>query len=58
MSEPHQTGTTRAAAYFVLAVAAAFGSPSPDVFTMLLFFLGGVALFEVGFLIYRRRQLR
>ncbi len=44
----------RSTVYFVLAVAAALATPSPDVLTMLMVFLAGVALFEAGFFVYRR----
>ena len=50
MSEqPGRGWKVRGVAYFVLAVATALGTSSPDVIAVLLFFLAGVALFEAGF---------
>lgn len=52
-----RTGQWRAArkpVYFLLAVAAAIVTPTPDAITMFMFWLPAVALFEVGFLVYRR----
>ncbi len=53
---PARTREVRQAAYLLLAVAAAFAAPSPDMLTMAGFFLAGVALFELGFFAYRRRR--
>ena len=44
----------RVAAYFLLAVAAALVTPTPDAITMYMLWLPAIALFEVGFYVYRR----
>ena len=52
-----QTGQrwpVRRTVYFLLAVAVAIATPTPDAITMLTFWLPAVALFEVGFFVYRR----
>ena len=43
----------RRVAYFLLAVAAALVTSSPDPLTMLGVFGGGIILFELGWLGYR-----
>jgi hypothetical protein len=52
--KPRRAWQIRSPAYLVLAIAAAFATPSPDVITMFWFFLAGVALFEAVFFAYRR----
>ena len=52
-----QTGRqwpVRRTVYFLLAVAAALVTPTPDAITMLMIWLPSVALFEVGYFVYRR----
>lgn len=46
----------RGPAYLVLAVMVAVLTPSPDVITLLMYFLAGLVLFELGFFAYRRRR--
>jgi Sec-independent protein secretion pathway component TatC len=53
---PRASWLLRSTAYFLLGIAAAIATPSPDVVTMLLVWIAGVALFEVGFLVYRRSK--
>jgi hypothetical protein len=48
----------RGTGYFLLGVLAALAIPSPDAATLLLFYLGGGALFEVGLFAYRRWRAR
>jgi Sec-independent protein secretion pathway component TatC len=42
--------------WIIVAVAAAIATPSTDATTLLVCFLAGVALFEIGFLVYRHRR--
>jgi Sec-independent protein secretion pathway component TatC len=60
MSEsPRASGwKLRGTAYSLLAVIAAVATSSPDAVTMLPLFLGGVVLFELGFLAYRCSGVR
>ena len=44
----------RRTVYFLLAVGAAFVTPTPDAITMLVLWLPAVALFEAGYFVYRR----
>lgn len=44
----------RSRVYFLLAVVVAIATPTPDAITMLTFWVPAVALFEVGFFVYRR----
>ncbi len=44
----------RRTVYFLLAVVAALVTPTPDAITMLVLWLPAVALFEVGYYVYRR----
>jgi Sec-independent protein secretion pathway component TatC len=55
MSERPKRGfLVRGVAYPLLALAAAFLSPSPDVLTMFMVFVLGVLIFEAGYFVCRR----
>ena len=44
----------RLIAYFLLAVAVAIVTPTPDAISMVQYWLPAIVLFEVGYFIYRR----
>lgn len=54
MSERPKRGFfVRSVAYPLLALAAAFLTPSPDVLTMFMVIVLGVLVFEAGYFVYR-----
>jgi Sec-independent protein secretion pathway component TatC len=46
----------RRVVYYLLLVVAAFASPTPDAIGMLWIWLPAIALFEVGYFVYRRSR--
>ncbi len=46
--------SSRAVIWFLLAILAAIMTPSTDAITMLLLWIGGVALYEAGRFLFRR----
>jgi Sec-independent protein secretion pathway component TatC len=53
VAPPGRNWKIRRVVYFLLAIAAAVATPSPDAVTMLLVLLAGIVVFELCFLVYR-----